>query len=59
MKPTEYNGTTTSGTQPRKNDNNGKGWRFQHNDDDKMSYEYILPIYPLHKLYIYDQLSFL
>ena len=37
---TEYDGTATSETQPRKNNNNGKGWYFQF--DDVMSNRYIL-----------------
>ena len=46
MKPTSYDGTTTSGTQPRtKYDNNGKAWYFRLDDDDnKMIYEYIFSI---------------
>ena len=27
-----------------KNDNNGKGWYFSFEDDNKVSYKYILPI---------------
>ena len=44
MKPTAYDGTTTSGTQPWKNDKNGKGWYLLFDDDNKMSYEYILSV---------------
>ena len=46
MKPTTYHGTTTSGKQPRQNkyDNNGKGWYFRFDDDNKMRYEYITTI---------------
>ena len=39
MKPTAYDGTTTSGAQPRKKyDNNMKGWYFRSGDDNKISY---------------------
>ena len=44
MKPTAYDGTTTPGTQPRKYDNNGKGWYFRYDDANKMSYKWILSI---------------
>ena len=44
MKPTAYDGTTTPGTQQRKNDNNGKGWYFRFDDDNKTSNKYILSI---------------
>ena len=43
MKAKACGGTTTSGTQPRKYDNNGKG-RYFRSDDDKMSYKYTLSI---------------
>ena len=33
---------TTPGTQPRIYDKNGKGWYFQFDDDNKMSYQYHL-----------------
>ena len=43
MKPTANDGTTTSGTQPwKKYVNNGKGWYFRFDDDNKMSYKYVL-----------------
>ena len=45
MKPTAYDGSTTSGTQPRKKcDNNRKDWCFRLDYDNKMIYKYILSI---------------
>ena len=41
---TKYDSTTISDTQPRKNDNNGKGGYFRFDDDNKMGYENILSI---------------
>ena len=41
----EYDVTNISGTQPRKKyDNNGKGGYFRFDDDNNMSYSYILSI---------------
>ena len=37
--------TATSDTQPRKKyDNNGKGWYFRYDNDDKIGYKYILSL---------------
>ena len=46
MKPTAYDDTTTSGTQPQKNMTTmGKvDTSFRFDDDDKISYRYILLI---------------
>ena len=45
MNPTTYYGTATSSTQPwKKYDNNGKDWYFRFDDDNKMSYDYILSV---------------
>ena len=42
MKPAAYDGTSTSGTQPWKYDRNWRYFRFD--DDNKVSYKYILSI---------------
>ena len=44
MKLPAYGGTATIGTQPRKYDNNGKNRYFRFDDDNKMSYKYILSV---------------
>ena len=44
MKMPAYDGTSSSGTQPRKYGNNGKGRYIRFDDDNKMSYKYILSI---------------
>ena len=45
MKPTAYDGATTTGTQSgKKYDNNGKGCYFRMDDDNKKSCKYILSI---------------
>ena len=42
---TEYDVMNISGTQPRKRyDNNGKGGYFRFDDDNNISYRYILSI---------------
>ena len=42
---TEYDVTNISDTRWRKKyDNNGKGWYFRFDDDNNMSYKYILSI---------------
>ena len=42
---TDYDVTNISDTRPRKKyDNNGKGWYFRFDDDNNMSYKYILSI---------------
>ena len=45
QKVTEYDVMNISGTQPRKRyDNNGKGGYFRFDDDNNISYRYILSI---------------
>ena len=41
---TEYDLTNISGTQPRKNGNDGKGGYFRFDDDNNMSYRYIISV---------------
>ena len=44
MKLPAYDGTSSSDTQLRKYDNNGKDRYIRCDDDNKMSYKYILSI---------------